>query len=53
MSADPDDSNSEWEIGRHDFLVFILGGRAAAGSFAFGKCKAKGGQSDREQDGNN
>ena len=51
MSADLDESNSEWEIGRNDFRGFVLGGRATAGSFAFGKRKAKGGQSDREQDG--
>ena len=51
LSADLDESNSKRKIGRHDFLVFVLGGRATAGSFAFGKCKAKGGQSDREQDG--
>ena len=50
MEADLDESNSEWEIGRHDFLVFVLGGRAAAGPFAFEKREAKGGQSDREQD---
>ena len=51
LSADLDKSNSEREIGRHGFLVFVLGGRAAAGSFALGKCKSKGGQSDCEQDG--
>ena len=50
-SADSDESNSEREIGRHCFLVFVSGGRAVAGSYAFGKCKAKGGQSECEQDG--
>ena len=50
MSADLDESNSEREIGKHAFLVLFYGGRATAGSFAFGKCKAKGGQNDREQD---
>ena len=50
MSADLDESNSEWEIGSHDSLVFVLGGRATAGSFAFGECEPKGGQSDREQE---
>ena len=51
MSADLDESNIKREIGRHDFQGGGVGGRAAAGSFALGKCKAKGGQSDREQDG--
>ena len=51
MSADLDESNSEREIGRHDFVVFVLGGRATAGSLALGKCIAKGDRSDREQDG--
>ena len=38
LSADLDESNSnEREIRRHDFLVFVLGGRATAGSVAFGK----------------
>ena len=50
MSAGLDESTSEWEIGSHDFLVFVLGGKATAGSFAFEKCKPKGGQSDREQE---
>ena len=50
-SADLDKSNNEREIGRNGFLVFVLGGRAAAGSFPSGECKAKGVQSDREQDG--
>ena len=48
-----DESNSDWEIASHDFLVLVLGGRATAGSFALGKCATKGGQSDREQDGSN
>ena len=47
-----DESNSDWEIASHGFQVLVLGGRATAGSFAFGKCATKGGQSDREQDGN-
>ena len=51
LSAGLGESNSEREIGRHDFLFFVMGGRAAAESFAFGKSKAKGGQNDREQDG--
>ena len=46
-----DESNSDWEIASHDFQIFVLGGSATAGSFAFGKCATKGGQSDREQDG--
>ena len=46
-----DESNSDWEIASHDFQVFVLGGRATAGSFAFGKCATKEGQSDGEQDG--
>ena len=46
-----DENNSDWEIASHDFQFFVLGGRAIAGSFAFGKCATKGGQSDREQDG--
>ena len=50
MSADLDESNSEREIGRHDFVGFVLGGRATAGSLALGKCIAKGDWSDREQD---
>ena len=51
MSAALDESNSEWEIGSHDFLIFVLGSRATtAGSFAFGKCEPKGIQSDREQE---
>ena len=50
-SADLDENNSKRGIGRRDFLPFVLGGRAAAGSFALGKSKAKGRQSDREQDG--
>ena len=45
-----DESNSGWEIASHDFQVSVLRGRARAGSFAFGKCATKGGQSDREQD---
>ena len=39
-------------IAGHDFQGFGLGGRATAGSFAFGKCEPKGGQSDREQQRN-
>ena len=50
MSAGLDESNIEWEIGSHDFPVFGLVGRATAGSFAFGKCEPKGGESDREQE---
>ena len=46
-----DESNSDWEVASNDFQVFVLGGRATAGSFAFGKCATKGGQSDRQQDG--
>ena len=41
---------SEWEIGSRNFLVFVLEGRATAGSYAFVKCEPKGGQSDREQE---
>ena len=52
LSADIDENNSEREIGRHYFLLFDLGGKATAGSFAFTKSKVKGGQSDREKDGN-
>ena len=44
-----DESNSDWGIASHDFQVLVLGGRAT-GSFAFGKCEQKGGQSDREQE---
>ena len=50
MSAGRDESNSEWEIGSHDFLVIVSRGRATAWSFAFGKCEPKGGQSDHEQE---
>ena len=45
-----DESNSDLGIARNDFQVFVLGGRATAGSFAFGKCEQKRGQSDREQE---
>ena len=41
MSADPDESNSEWEIGRHDFLVFALGGRPTAGRVRLGNAKRR------------
>ena len=37
MSAGVDESKSDREIGSHDFLVFVLGGGATAGSFAFPK----------------
>ena len=42
LSADLEKSNSDREIGRHDFLVLVFGGRSAAGSFAFGKMQSKG-----------
>ena len=47
-----DESNSDWEIASNDFQVFVLGGRAAAGSFAFGKFKQEGCQSNRDQESN-
>ena len=50
MSSGLDESNSEWEIGSHDLLGFVLGGRATAWSFVFRKCEQKGGQRDREQE---
>ena len=46
-----DGSNGEREIGRYGFLVFVLGGKTTAGSFALGKRNAKGDQSGRD-DGN-
>ena len=50
LLADLHESSSEREIGSRDFLCFVLGGRETAGSFAFGKCEAKGGQINREQE---
>ena len=38
-----DESNSDWEMASNDFQVFVSGGRATTGSFAFGKCATKGG----------
>ena len=50
MSADLDESNSEREIGRHGFLIFVFGGRAAARPFAFEKCNAQeGGEHERQE----
>ena len=46
-----DESNSDWEIASHEFQVSVLAGRATAGSFPYGKCATRGGQSDREQYG--
>ena len=43
LSADLDESNSERDIGSHNSLLFVLGGRAAAGSFAYvWKMKSEG-----------
>ena len=50
MPTGLEERNIEWETWSHDFLVIVLGGRARAGSFAFGKREPKGGQSDREQE---
>ena len=50
LSADLDKSNSDREIGRHDFLVLVFGARSAAGSFAFGKMQSKG-RSERSRAG--
>ena len=47
MSADLDESNGEPEIGRHDFLVFVLGGRAAAGRVVCVGKKQSEGKSER------
>ena len=49
MSADLE-SNSEREIRRHDFQVYVWETRATAGSFELEKSNAKRGQSDRRQE---
>ena len=50
MAAGLDESNSDYEIASLDLHVFVLGGRATAGSLAFGKYEPKAGQRDREQE---